>query len=97
MAIIVEEEKKSGNLMLILGWVAVFAVLAAAAYYIFFANPDTVTVIPSGALSTIAPFANITLHPDDVFTGIQGLKSTVTLPSPTGPAPVGRTNPFIAP
>jgi hypothetical protein len=58
-----------------------------------------VTIPASGTLGTIAPIAQTELHPETVMQSpaFQTLKSTIALPSPQGPAAVGRTDPFIAP
>jgi hypothetical protein len=98
MAIVIEEGKKSNNLFAIVGWLVFLAVAAGAAYYIFFAKPELVTIPASGTVSVIAPLtAGGTVDPQSVIQGkeFQSLKSTVTLPTPQGPAAVGgRTNPF---
>jgi hypothetical protein len=99
MAIIVEEEQKKSNLFGIIGWLVFLAIAGAAVYYVFFAQPGLVTIPASGTLGTIAPIAQTSLHPETVVQSpaFQTLKSTITLPSPQGPATVGRTDPFIAP
>jgi hypothetical protein len=99
MAIIVEEEQKKSNLFGIIGWLVFLAIAGAAVYYVFFAQPELVTIPASGTLGTIAPIAQTALHPETVVQGaaFQALKSTITLPSPSGPVTVGRTDPFIAP
>jgi uncharacterized membrane protein YjjP (DUF1212 family) len=99
MAIIVEEEQKKSNLFGIIGWLVFLAIAGAAVYYVFFAQPELVTISASGTIGTIAPIAQTSLHPETVVqsSAFQALKSTITLPSPQGPAGVGRTDPFIAP
>jgi len=99
MAIIVEEEQKKSNLFGIIGWLVFLVIAGAAVYYVFFAQPELVTIPASGTLGTIAPITQTALHPETVVQSpaFQALKSTITLPSPQGPAAVGRTDPFIAP
>jgi len=99
MAIIVEEEKKKSGLFGIIGWLIFLVIAGAAVYYIFFAQPQLVTIPASGTLGAIEPIAQTSLHPETVVQGaaFQVLKSTITLPTPQGPAAVGRTDPFIAP
>jgi hypothetical protein len=100
MAIVIEEAQKDRtNLWRFLAWFGVFIVIAAAVYYIFFAAPELVVVTPSGNFNAIAPIANISLDPSSVLQNqaFQSLQSTVPPPSPSGPAAVGRSNPFIAP
>jgi len=100
MAIIVEDEQKSGsNLIRLLAWVGLLAVILIAIYYVFFSAPQLVIIPPSGNLSTIAPIANVNLNAQDVVNspGFQSLHSSIPLPSPQGPASVGRPNPFVSP
>ena len=100
MAIIVEEgEKKGGNILGIVGWLVFLGVAAAAAYYVFFAQPSLVVIPSNGSLSTIAPITQLALHPETVIQNpaFQALHSSVTLPTPQGPVPVGRTDPFVTP
>lgn len=99
MAIIVEEGEKKSNLFGIIGWLVFLGVAAVAVYYVFFAQPELVTIPASGNLGTIAPIAQSSLHPQTVIQApaFQALKSTITLPSPSGPVSVGRPDPFIAP
>lgn len=99
MAIVVEEGEKRTNLLGIIGWLVFLGIVAAAIYYVFFAQPELVVITSSGNLSTIAPIANTSIHPDSVIksSAFQSLTSTVPLPTPQGPAAVGRTNPFVAP
>ncbi len=98
MAIIVDEERKSTNLMGLLGWAVVIVVLIVAAYYIFFAAPELVVISPPAGYQAIAPLSQVTLQPADVLNKIQALtQPSFALPTPQGPAAVGRANPFIAP
>jgi hypothetical protein len=99
MAIIIEEEQKKSNLFGIIGWLVFLAIAGAAVYYVFFAQPELVPISASGTIGTITPIAQTSLHPETVVqsSAFQALKSTITLPTPQGPAGVGRTNPFIAP
>ena len=99
MAIIVDEGDKKSNLLGILGWVVFVVIAAAAIYYIFFAQPQLVAIPATGTLGTIAPIAKTAIQPNAVIQSpeFEALTSTVPLPTPQGPAPVGRTDPFIAP
>lgn len=100
MAIVVEEDRNRGNSLRILGWVAILILLGAAIYYIFFAAPELVTISPPANFQNIAPLSQITLHPEDVLNSaaFQALKPPAfPLPTPQGPAAVGRVNPFITP
>ncbi len=99
MAIIVEEGEKKTNLLGVIGWLVFLGIAGAAIYYVFFAQPELVAIPSTGSLSTIAPITQLSLHPETVIQSpaFAVLKSTVTLPTPQGPAAVGRPNPFIAP
>lgn len=100
MAIVVEESGKRGNITRLLAWIAVVVIVVAAVYYIFFATPPLEIISPPASFTNIQPIAQITLHPEDVLNSaaFQSLKSpTFPLPTPQGPAAVGRANPFIAP
>jgi hypothetical protein len=99
MAIVVEEGEKRTNILGVIGWVVFLGVAGAAIYYVFFAQPQLVVIPSSGSLSAIAPITQISLHPETVVQApaFQALKSTITLPTPQGPAAVGRADPFIAP
>jgi hypothetical protein len=99
MAIIVEEEQKKSNLFGVIGWLVFLAIAGAAVYYVFFAQPELITIPASGTIGTIAPIMQTALHPETVVqsSAFRALKSTITLPSPQGPATVGRPDPFIVP
>jgi len=99
MAIIVEEDKGKSNIGKIVGALAILGIIGASVYYIFFAAPELVIIAPTGALSTIAPIAQVSLHPEDVINSasFQALKPGIPAPSSTGPGTVGRSNPFILP
>jgi hypothetical protein len=100
MAIVIEEEKSRANIVNLIGWLAVTAVVASAVYYMFFAAPNLVIISPSGDFQTIAPIAQISLHPEDVLNSpaFQALKvPAFALPTPQGPAAVGRQNPLTSP
>jgi hypothetical protein len=99
MAIIVEEGEKKNNIFGIIGWLVFLGIAGAAAYYVFFAKPELVIIPSSGSLSSIAPITQLALHPDAVIQNptFQTLNSSIPLPTPQGPTPVGRTDPFIAP
>jgi hypothetical protein len=99
MAIIVEEEEKKSNLFGVIGWLLFLIIAGAAVYYVFFTQPQLVTIPATGTIGTIAPITQTALHPETVIQNpaFQALKSTIALPSPQGPAAVGRPDPFIAP
>ena len=99
MAIFIEENEKKTNIFGIVGWVVFLCIVAAAIYYIFFTQPQLVTIPSSGSLNTIAPIVQSPLQPETVTQSkaFEALTSTIPLPTPQGPASVQRSNPFIAP
>ncbi|HUC31373.1 MAG TPA: hypothetical protein VMR99_01630 [Candidatus Paceibacterota bacterium] len=99
MAIIVEENEKKSNVLGIVGWLVFLIIAAAAVYYLFFAQPELVTIPATGTIGTVAPITQLTLQPATVVQSpaFQALVSSIPLPTPQGPAAVGRSNPFIAP
>ena len=99
MAIVVEEGEKKTNLFTIVGWLVFLGIIAAAVYYVFFAQPQLVVIPSTGTIGTIAPVTQAAVDPDTVIQNstFQTLRSTITLPTPQGPASVGRADPFIHP
>jgi hypothetical protein len=100
MAIIVDEEKNKVNILAILGWAAVIVIIAGTVYYLFFAVPQLVIISPPASFANVAPIAQITLKPEDVLNSAAfGLlkQPSFPLPTPQGPAPVGRPDPFVSP
>jgi hypothetical protein len=99
MAIVIEEEKKSSNVLAILGWLVVLAVIGAAIYYIFFVEPPSAIILPTGTLQNVSSLSVSAVNPEDVVNNdeFQALKQYIPEPTSTGPVPMGRQNPFIAP
>lgn len=96
MAILVEEEGQKVSITSILMWLTVLGVIAVAAYYIFFANPEIVDVAMPAAFQNIDPLSQVNLAPEDVIDGtpFQSLELHVTMPEPGNS---GRSNPFAQP
>jgi len=99
MAIIIEEEKKRSNIFAFLGWFVVIAIIAVAIYYIFFIEPPSATILPTGTLQQVSALPVASINPQDVINsqGFQSLQPYIAEPSSTSPAGLGRSNPFIAP
>ncbi len=100
MAIIVEEERSRVNIVRLLGWIAVLAIIGIAVYYIFFVTPELVILPQPSSLNTINPLGSIanSVNPEGVLNSpaYTSLKSPpVELPKPNVAA--GRTNPFVPP
>ncbi|MDE2019193.1 MAG: hypothetical protein KGJ13_02470 [Patescibacteria group bacterium] len=99
MAIIIEEEKTSSNIISFLGWISVIVILVVAVYYIFLITPPVAIIAPPGNLQAILSVSGQTQNPQDILgnTVYQSLKQYVPAPTPTGPGAVGRPNPFVSP
>lgn len=95
MAIVVEEEKKSGaGILSLITWLLVIGAVAGTAYYLFFKQPQLVGQIaaPSSFKST-EQLSKINLNPKDVVDSLgQTFKQYVT---PLSPVSKGRSNPFL--
>jgi len=96
MAIVVEQERapRLGFIKVVL-WLIILGVIAAAVYYLFFKNPDTIPALitPTGFKDT-SSLSKINLDPASVIQNpvFQALKSNVApMPSSTP----GRANPFL--
>lgn len=99
MAIVIEEEKKTSNILAFLGWIVVLAIIVAAVYYIFFVEPPSAVILPTGTLQSVGSLPVASVNPQDVVNNdeFQSLKQYISEPTSTGPAPLGRQDPFIAP
>jgi len=99
MAIIVEEEKKQAAGWAIAGWLGIVVIVLAAVYYLFLAQTEIANVAPSSNISALTPLSKISVKPQDV-TGMASFKvlnSPVPSVATSGPAAVGRVNPFVSP
>lgn len=96
MAIVIEEEKTNISIVGILTWLAVLFIIAAAVYYIFFAQPQLVEIAAPASLQNINPIAKINLNPEEVVNS-PGFRLLVQYITPPAVGNVGRENPFVAP
>ena len=99
MAIIVEEDKNRSGATSLLGSAAILIIILIAAYYIFFASVAPSTILAPTNFGNIAAISQVHFNAATVIQSqnFQSLKQYVAEPSSTGPAAVGRNNPFIAP
>jgi hypothetical protein len=100
MAIVVEEEKKgSSNALTYLGWIVVLVIIGAAVYFIFFVEPPSAIILPTGTLQSVGSLPVSGVNPANVVnnTEFQALQQYIAEPTSTGPVSVGRPDPFIAP
>ncbi|MEK7507924.1 MAG: hypothetical protein AAB602_02470 [Patescibacteria group bacterium] len=97
MAIIVSEEgEKKIDVVNLVIWISLLAIVGIAVYFLFFKKPPLVEVISPPSYKNIDPLAKADLSPDEVANSpdFKALKPYVPLPSP---ASVGRLNPFLTP
>lgn len=100
MAIIIEEEKNRSNLVRILGWAIITIVIFGAIYYVFFAAPQLVVIVPSGNLGAIEPIVQGNLNASQVLTSpaFKALQpGTIPPVSTSTDSAGGRPNPFVSP
>jgi hypothetical protein len=95
MAIVVEEEGRKVNILQIVIWLSVLAVIGIAIYYIFFVSPPTADVVIGLEFKNINPLGNLNINPVEVLGGppFNTFQSHVTVTQPD-PANFGRQNPF---
>ncbi|MBM3256973.1 MAG: hypothetical protein FJY98_01435 [Candidatus Liptonbacteria bacterium] len=95
MAIIIEEEREGGtSLITIVIWIVILGVVGAAAYYLFFKNPDFISFSTPPSFQNTEALAKIDLNPEKVVRSpeFQALKQYTSLPQPSK---LGRKNPFL--
>lgn len=95
MAIVVEEEKKSGpGIFGVLTLLLVIGAVAGAVYYVFFKQPDLVGQIAAPVnFKNTEQLSKINLNPKDVVDSLgKTFKQYVT---PVTPGAKGRSNPFL--
>lgn len=98
MAIVVQEEQKSGlSIMSILIWLSVLLAIGGSAYYVFFKNPQLVG--DGGASDTRAEIAEqlskVKSNADELLRN-QKYASLKDNTPPLNPQSKGRVNPFLA-
>jgi hypothetical protein len=97
MAILIEEENKSGvGILGVLTWVLIIGAIAAAVYYVFFAQPQLVAKITAPVnFQNTQQLLKINVSPKDVIESpaFQSLKQYIT---PLQPSAGGRANPFLS-
>jgi hypothetical protein len=99
MAIIVEEEKKKTGGWAMITWFVIVVIVLAAGYYLFLAEPPAANITPSSNVAALAPLSPISVTPQNVtdMASFKALASPVPPVATSGPAAVGRVNPFVAP
>lgn len=94
MAIVVEENRPKINFLSLLIWVVLIAVIAFAAYYFFFKEPEVIdVVIPADKnFENIDSLSKIQLDPEIIRNPDFESLTSYTTPPKEGRA--GRENPF---
>ncbi|MDO8536845.1 MAG: hypothetical protein Q7R94_01205 [bacterium] len=95
MAIIIEEEGGKINIVRVITWIAILAIIVIAVYYVFFAQPQLVEIAVPPTFRNIETIAKgIGLKPDEIIGGpaFRSLQPYITLPVPGN---AGRPNPFL--
>lgn len=96
MAIVVEEEKDRGGIIVLIGWLVVILTIVLAVYLIFFKNPEIVENVAPASFRQTAQVAQIDLKVDvfrnPAFTTRQSIGRSIQAP---GEGTVGKRNPFL--
>lgn len=95
MAIIVEEEKKKFNWVLIFTTLIILVAIGSAVFYLFFINPEQVEIFISPELRSLSDFEKINFKPNDLLenTKFKSLRNYIEFALPSQGA-IGKTNPF---
>jgi flagellar basal body-associated protein FliL len=93
MAIVVEEEKDRGSIVVLIGWLVVIITIIAAAYMIFFKNPQIIETVGPSSFRQTAQVAKINLN-TDVFKDPAFTARQIYV-QPIGEGTVGKSNPFL--
>lgn len=96
MAIVVEEEKDRGGVIVLIGWLVVIITIILAVYLIFFKNPEIVENVAPSSFRQTAQVAKIDLKvgifKDPAFTIRQTSGRYIGTP---GEGTSGKVNPFL--
>jgi hypothetical protein len=98
MAIVIEEEKRSGaggsGLLNALLWIALIGGVAFGAYYVFFQKPEIIDLAVPNDFKNTEQISRLELHPDEVLQSPQftNLRSYIT---PPATPESGKANPFL--
>ena len=93
MAIIIEEEKKSGSWIGIAGTVIVVVIVFIGGYYLFFKQPELIEVVVPDQLNVLTQLSGAKIDPQAVV-GSPTFKSLRDYSQPLETPPKGRANPF---
>jgi len=97
MAIVVEEERDRGGVLVLIGWLVVIITIILAVYLIFFKNPEIIESVGPSSFRQTAQIANIKEQikiNTKVFENPAFTTRQPYVPSP-GEGVVGKNNPFL--
>lgn len=97
MAIVVEQEQSRGvssGVVSILVWLLILGIIAAAVYYVFFAEPEFIQIAPPDDFAATEQTANAEIDPEAVL-GDPRFTNLNDYITPPPPGAFGRTNPFL--
>ena len=94
MAIVVEQEKRQGDLLLLVGWLAVIVVILITIFFLFFKKPESLPFPLPAEFQRTDQVSRIIIDPDPVINNskFKSRGPQVTLP---GKGEFGRINPFF--
>jgi hypothetical protein len=95
MAIVVEEEKDRGGVVVLIGWLVVIVTIILAMYLIFFKNPQIIETVGPTSFRQTAQVAQIKDKLNIKVLQGQSFTTRQTYVEPPGEGTVGKTNPFL--
>ncbi len=93
MAIVVEEERDKGGVIVLIGWLVVIITIILAVYLIFFKNPEIVETVGPASFRQTAQVAQIEPNTDIFKNPAFTTRDTYVPPLQAGS--FGRTSPFL--
>lgn len=98
MAIIIQPSQSGSRTFILISIVAVFAIIAAGAYYLFFTPAPLIEAILPANLQSVADLKGLKFNPEEVLKNqffAEKPRKSITLPT-VGSGVLGRANPFAA-
>ncbi|MEK7187816.1 MAG: hypothetical protein AAB691_03145 [Patescibacteria group bacterium] len=93
MAIVVEEERDQGSVIVLIGWLVIIVTIILAVYLIFFKNPEIINTVGPASFRQTVQVAQIELN-TKVFQN-PAFTTRTTYVQPPGEGVVGKDNPFL--
>jgi hypothetical protein len=97
MAIIIQPKQNGSKTFILVYIVAILAIVAAGAYYLFFTPAPLIEAILPANLQSVADLKGLKFNPEEVLQNqfFTGTRKSITLPE-VGTDVLGRINPFAA-